>query len=236
MERIHPRNVPAGMPAPDLTVGLSKVWLRPQMMETLLALQPHCNFAIWSSTTTRNTTPLVEAVFNSPRHYPAGTLPQEVTPGHHDSVVGHEKEAGTTGRSKRNAAALSPPSFGCPLKFEFVWTREHTTVDDFRRRNPVVRDDGHATVKDISKVFLSMPSIATPQNTLLIDDTPSKGKLNADNFLWLDTCEALRIKDSEGMKALRIFIEKEILGAKDVRQVLPHRVRVPPPNGQENPS
>ncbi|KAG8346951.1 putative NLI interacting factor like phosphatase [Trypanosoma vivax] len=178
LERIHSSRVPAGMPGGAITVGMSRVWLRPGVIETLTALQQHCTLAIWSSTTARNTSPIIEAVFCQQ----------------------------------------------AKLNFAFVWSREHTTADDFRRMSATSRDDQHATVKDLREVYRRFPSIATPTNTVLIDDTPSKGKLNAGNFLWLETCEELKIEDPNVMPALRCFVEEQLLPQKDVRRLLPVRI------------
>ncbi|ORC86255.1 uncharacterized protein TM35_000291370 [Trypanosoma theileri] len=182
LERIHASRIPPGMPENAITVGMSRVWLRPGVMETLQALQPHCHLAVWSSTTARNTAPLMEAIF------------------HHSSD--------------------SPA-----VRFAFVWSREHTSSDEFRRTTATSRDDQHATVKDLREVYRRYPDIATPRNTVLIDDTPSKGKPNAANFLWLETCEELKIENAQVMPALRRFVEEKLLAEKeDVRRLLPVRI------------
>ncbi|CAD2219374.1 hypothetical protein AGDE_02220 [Angomonas deanei] len=193
LERVHVRRLPQNAPKEDLTVGLSKVWLRPGMVDTLLTLQNHCRLAVWSSTTARNTTPLIEAVFQDA------------------SVFDIHNEG------KKN---LKPP-----IKFEFVWTREHTVADDFRRSSAVVRDDEHATLKDLSSVFRQYAAIANEKNTVLIDDTPSKARMHADNYLWLDSCEGDGIKDTKAMKKLQDFVLQELLETSDVRDVLPRRIR-----------
>ncbi|RNE97177.1 hypothetical protein TraAM80_09449 [Trypanosoma rangeli] len=181
LERIHASRMPPGMPDGAITVGMSRVWLRPGALESLQALQEHCTLAIWSSTTARNTAPVMEAVFQTHSGSPK-------------------------------------------VQFAFVWSREHTTSDDFRRTNAASRDDQHATVKDLREVFHRFPDIATPQNTVLIDDTPSKGKHNAANFLWLETCEELKIENAQVMPALRRFVEQTLLAEKDVRRLLPVRI------------
>ncbi|CCW64273.1 unnamed protein product [Phytomonas sp. EM1] len=236
VERLHARNVPSGMPAPDLTVGLAKVWLRPHLLSTLLALQEHCRLAVWSSTTARNTRPLMSAVFNA---YATDADPgivtgsrvakqlkaqsSEAAPGSTETVSRFRKRGGkaSSGFQTDDVSASLEQS----PKFEFIWSREHTSVDDFRRRNAVVNDDAYATVKDLSRVFQQFQEIAQPSNTVLIDDTPSKGKLHADNFLWLDTCEGLGIQDQQGMRQLHTFVMEKLLPAKDVRELLPARIR-----------
>lgn len=261
LERIHVRNVPAHMPAPDLTVGTSKVWLRPHMMEVLRALQPHCRLAIWSSTTARNTHPLISAVFDSNLQlHTVGQPPSVRAPGAPGSGFGKtpmqvpvsaataeveasssagEKSSGRGGRfdkkKKTNAlveeavastsASTTAAAAVAPIKFEFVWTREHTRADDFRRLNASVLDDNHATVKDLAQIFAQFPSIAQPENTVLIDDTPSKAKMHADNYLWLDTCEEANITDTNGMRRLQEFVMQELVPVKDVRDILCRRVR-----------
>ncbi|KAG5505178.1 hypothetical protein JIQ42_04366 [Leishmania sp. Namibia] len=258
VERIHVRSVPEGMPAADLTVGLVKVWLRPHLMEVLSELQPHCRLAIWSSTTARNTHPLVSAVFGS--NLQLQDSAGAATAGFAGSAAAaapssKQEEQGAAGTSataavpassgrgarfgkkkrpaKDDAAAeetLSAVAIDTPqsqrIHFEFIWSREHTRVDDFRRLNAAVTDDNHATVKDLSQVFAQFPSIAGPQNTVLIDDTPSKAKMHADNYVWLDGCNNLRIRDETGLYRLRDFVMRELVPAEDVRTLLPRRIRI----------
>lgn len=212
LERMHPRSVPAGAPAPDLTVGFHKVWLRPNMMQTLLALQTHCDLAIWSSTTARNTNAVVDAVFRSGPTGDKGAAAQA-------SPAPEEKGKRFQKRDRKPSGSGSDTPGALDLKF--VWAREHTVADDFRRLNAVVNDDSHATVKDLHKVFEAFPTLATPQNTVLIDDTPSKAKNRADNFIWLDTFDVLKADEDKGILLLKDFIESKIVGAKDVRAVLP---------------
>lgn len=231
LERLHVRNVPAGLPPPDLTVGLMQVWLRPEMMSTLLALQQHCHLAIWSSTTSRNTAPLIEAVFNSPKFYPAASASATTGGQAPGAATAPAESSGEGARFKKRRRLVEPeeaaPSHGSDVRcnFEFVWSREQTSVDEFRRMNASVREDAHATLKDLTRVFAQFPHIAQPHNTILIDDTPSKAKDCADNFLWLDTCEGVRVMDREGMPRLLDFVQSEVLKEKDVRDLLPHRIR-----------
>ncbi|CAC9469980.1 conserved hypothetical protein [Leishmania infantum JPCM5] len=245
VERIHVRHVPEGMPAADFTVGLVKVWLRPHMIEVLNELQEHCRLAIWSSTTARNTHPLVNAVFGSNMTLQAGAGTATAAPAKQEAVStsagavasASNGRGGRFGKKRRPTTAEAADEESVPeaainvpqpqrVHFEFVWTREHTRVDDFRRLNAAVSDDNHATVKDLSQVFAQFPSIAQPQNTVLIDDTPSKAKMQADNYLWLDTCNSLRIKDETGLHRLRDFVMKELVPADDVRELLPRRIRM----------
>lgn len=270
LERIHLRNVPESMPASDLTVGTSKIWLRPHMMEVLRALQPHCRLAIWSSTTARNTHPLISAVFDSNllaqstaaanaiakpatavgggfAKAPRPSAGADASAAADASSASASSSAGSSGRvgrfdKKKKAApagvdaastegeaakAGTAPATAAPtpIHFEFVWTREHTRADNFRRLNASVSDDNHATVKDLAQIFQQFPAIAQPENTVLIDDTPSKAKMHADNYLWLDTCEELNITDTKGMQRLQEFVMSELVPAKDVRDVLCRRIR-----------
>ncbi|KPA77331.1 putative mitochondrial TFIIF-stimulated CTD phosphatase [Leptomonas pyrrhocoris] len=251
MERIHVRNVPENMPAPDLTVGTSKVWLRPHMMEVLRALQPHCRLAIWSSTTARNSHPLVSAVFDSYLQSPAAAaasvtrsessrgggfaktpVPPTAAPSATAAASASETSSGRGGRfdkkkkaSPAEEAVTEEAAALAPIRFEFVWTREHTRADDFRRLNATVLDDNHATVKDLSQLFAQFPAIAQPENTVLIDDTPSKAKMHADNYLWLDTCQGLNVTETNGMRRLQEFVMQELVPARDVRDVLCRRIR-----------
>jgi hypothetical protein len=259
LERIHIRHVPEGMPAPDLTVGTSKIWLRPHMMEVLRALQPHCRLAVWSSTTARNTHPLISAVFDSSLTTHADPPPPESAVGSgfakaqvqppaaaaaaeaegaaasSSSLPGTDGEKGSGRGGRFNKKKRTTPQVVAeaatradavePIRFEFVWTREHTRADDFRRLNASINDDNHATVKDLTQIFAQFPAIAQPENTVLIDDTPSKAKMHADNYVWLDTCEEFNITQIQGMLRLQDFVMKELLPAKDVRDVLCRRIR-----------
>ncbi|GET87151.1 hypothetical protein, conserved [Leishmania tarentolae] len=244
VERIHVRSVPEGMPAADFTVGLVKVWLRPHTLEVLNELQKHCRLAIWSSTTARNTHPLVNAVFGSDMMLQAGAGAAMAAPAKQDATSTSAVDAaspsggrgGRFGKKRRSPTADSVTEGSASeattnvteaqrIHLEFVWTREHTRVDDFRRLNATLSDDAHATVKDLSQVFAQFPLIAQPQNTVLIDDTPSKAKMHADNYVWLDPYNNLHIRDEAGLYRLRDFVLKELVPAEDVRELLPRRIR-----------
>lgn len=247
VERLHVRNIPNGMPEPHLNVGLTRVWLRHDMLETLLALQSTCHLAIWSSTTARNTKALTDAVFHNegvwkkmlPEKFgsssstsAAGTAAAATATAATNSETGSAAGEKGSGRfSRRKVVAEEPtvapvnPTFVSPVKFEFIWTREHTIPDEFRRTNAIIRDDAHATIKDLSRVYAAFPGLATPANTILIDDTPSKAKLDAANFLWVDSCQDLGIADKVGMKRLLSFINTELTPGRDVRSILPQRIR-----------
>lgn len=253
VERLHVRNIPSGMPEPNLNVGLTRVWLRHDVLRILLALQSKCHLAIWSSTTARNTKALIDAVFNNEEVWKKN-LPEEFNSTKSGAAAGGEQGAGTTspsnsmkppqatekGRFSRRKSAgeeasssilpVANPAFVSPVKFEFIWTREHTAPDEFRRSNAIIREDAHATVKDLSRVYAAFPELATPRNTVLIDDTPSKAKSNAANFLWADSCQDLGITDKMGMHGLLKFVEEELIPANDVRQILPRRIRSVQPN------
>lgn len=249
VERLHVRNIPTGMPEPHLNVGLTRVWLRHDVLSVLLALQTKCHLAIWSSTTARNTKALIDGVFNNEevwkKNFPekfgsnqnleraardtaaaaAATLPENAK-----SSQGIEKGRFSRRKSAAEEASspllpVTNPSFVSPIKFEFIWTREHTAPDEFRRSNAVIREDSHATIKDLNRVYAAFPDIATPQNTILIDDTPSKAKNSAANFLWVDSCQDLGVTDRVGMRRLLEFVEKDLSTTKDVRCLLPQRIR-----------
>lgn len=248
MERLHVRNIPSGMPEPNLNVGLTRVWLRHDVLRVLFALQSKCHLAIWSSTTARNTKALIDAVFNNeevwkknmPEQFSSaeigtgtgkGELPVVATA---PSEVEKPPQGAEKGRFSRRKSAeevsssmltAANPLFVSPVKFQFIWTREHTTPDEFRRSNAIIREDAHATIKDLKKVFAAFPELATPQNTILIDDTPSKAKSNAANFLWADSCQDLGITDKVVMRRLLEFVENELIITKDIRQILPRRIR-----------
>lgn len=178
LERLHASKVPATVPSsvPLITVGLHKVWTRPHLFETLAVLSQHCDVAVWSSTTAKNTTPLMEAVFSN-----------------------------------------------MPQPFRFVWTREHTSSDDFRRMMNSQHEDEHATLKDIHQVLKQFPEYKI-ERTVLIDDTPSKARQHSDNFIWLQSFGVDTLTSDAALPQLQEFILKEILPAEDVRRVLPRRV------------
>lgn len=189
LERLHTARVPIAMPPASHTVGMHKVWVRNRALDSLKKLNENCDLAIWSSTTTRNTLPVVEAVF--------GQKPTPAT------------------QLNTNADAL----------FKFVWSREQTHPDDFRRSAPVDAEDENATMKDLADVFKVFPQYS-PERTVLVDDTPSKCRGNAGNFLWIGGLEgdANKILKDEEMTKLVKYVEGTLLKAKDVRSVLPHRL------------
>lgn len=189
LERLHTARVPITMPPATHVIGMHKVWIRNKAAENLKKLSESCDLAIWSSTTTRNTLPVVEAVFGQ-KPAPASQI-----------------------NNSENAL------------FKFVWSREQTHPDDFRRSAPVDAEDENATIKDLADVFKAFPQYS-PDATVLIDDTPSKCRGNAGNFLWisgLDGDADKLIADNE-MSKLVEYVEKNLLKAKDVRDVLPHRL------------
>lgn len=189
LERLHSARVPMAMPPPSHTIGMHKIWVRNKTIDSLKKLNENCDLAIWSSTTTRNTLPVVEAVFG-----------QKPTPAMQLNT--------------------SPNAL-----FKFVWSREQTHPDDFRRSAPSNAEDENATVKDLDDVFKIFPQYSA-ERTILVDDTPSKCRANAGNFLWIDGLEgdAEKLQKDEEMVKLVKYVEETLLKAKDVRTVLPHRL------------
>jgi hypothetical protein len=111
------------------------------------------------------------------------------------------------------------------VQMKFVWSRENTVADDFRRSIIVDPDDEFATIKDAKLVWRHYPQY-TPQRTVLIDDTPSKVRRTMDNFLWLSTfgeAEVAAGGDDE-LQRMRDFILTKLVNAPDVRDILPHRL------------
>lgn len=106
--------------------------------------------------------------------------------------------------------------------FRFVWSRENCTADLLRRAVPVDKDDEHATMKDLRRVWRDFPEY-TPARTILVDDDPHKVRGNADNLLWLSTCIGEKHCD-EGMTILRNVVVDKLLPAPDVRDILPLKV------------
>jgi hypothetical protein len=109
------------------------------------------------------------------------------------------------------------------IPFKFVWTREHTSSDDFRRLLSSQHEDDHATLKDLDLIKTSFPDILL-ERTVLVDDTPSKSRLQAGNLLWLESFGEKNFASDDGMLKLKEFVIKEILPAPDVRMVLPRRL------------
>jgi hypothetical protein len=122
------------------------------------------------------------------------------------------------------------------VPFEFVWCREQTAADDYRRSIIVDPDDEHATIKDLSAIwspttpesaFLNPSKARTwsPERTVLIEDTASKGRTSAGNLLILPSCcEDAIGSEYDGMARLRDFIEEKLINCDDVRTVLPRRL------------
>lgn len=176
LERIHTSKAASTLPTPHHSVGMSKIWQRPHMLDSLTKLSEKCDLAIWSSTTARNTTPLMEAVFQN-----------------------------------------------APFSFKFVWSREHTKSDDIRRLMAASRDDEHATLKDLSLITNAFPQYNLDR-IVLVDDTPSKARLQADNFLWVKTFDETTLGSDDGMKSLVETVQARLVGCSDVRKILPIHV------------
>lgn len=189
LERLHTARVPMAMPPATHTIGMHKIWVRNKTMESLKKLNETCDLAVWSSTTTRNTLPVVEAVFGQ-KPAPASQL------------------------------NTSPNAM-----FKFVWSREQTHPDDFRRSAPADAEDENATIKDLSDVFKAFPQYSA-ERTILVDDTPSKCRGNAGNFLWIEGLDgdADKLTKDDEMAKLVAFVEEKLVKAKDVRAILPHRL------------
>lgn len=176
LERIHTSKAAPTLPTPHHSVGMSKVWQRPHMLDSLTKLSEKCDLAIWSSTTTRNTAPLMDAVFQN-----------------------------------------------APFSFKFVWSREHTKSDDIRRLMAASRDDEHATLKDLSFVTSAFPQYSLDR-IVLVDDTPSKARLQADNFLWVTTFDENNLRSDNGMESLVEAVNSKLVGCSDVRKILPLQI------------
>ena len=198
LERLHHSKVPQGMPPATYTVGTHRIWMRRDVLPTLEALKSMgCAMAIWSSTTRRNTDPLVQQCFQM------------------SSGEGSTSDA---------------------TPFEFVWSREQTIADDYRRSIIVDPEDEHATIKDLNQVWSKETPLSffinkerarqwTPERTVLIEDTASKGRTCAGNLLVLPTCSELEIaSEYAGMERLKEFVATKLLDADDVRTILPYRL------------
>ncbi|CUE71173.1 Hypothetical protein, putative [Bodo saltans] len=206
IERLHTSKLPSDITVnPQHTFGLHKVWVRPHALETLVALSEVCDVALWSSTTAKNTHPIVQGVF-----------------GHTAQGAAAAAASSSSSNSGFSSSGFStPPAVSIP--FKFVWTREHTSTDDFRRLLSSQHDDDHATIKDLQLVKKSFPDVLL-ERTILVDDTPSKSRLQAGNLLWLESFGEKNFASDDGMLKLKEFVMKEILPAPDVRLVLPRRL------------
>jgi hypothetical protein len=205
LERLHASKLPTNAAiAPQHSFGLHKVWLRPHALETLVALSEQCDLALWSSTTARNTNTMVQEIFGYPS---PSASPSSST------------------KSTDAMASLNPKSSGAPtsIPFKFVWTREHTSSDDFRRLLSSQNEDEFATLKDLNMVVSSFPDVSMDR-VVLVDDTPSKSRLQAGNLIWLEGYGEHNLEHDDGLIRLQQFILKDIVPAPDVRNVLPKRL------------
>lgn len=109
------------------------------------------------------------------------------------------------------------------LKFKFVWSRENTLPDDFRRSVVIDPSDEWSTIKDITALTSEFPDV-DPARTVFVDDTPSKLRTSAANCLWIDTCEGEKIEEPTALLRMRDFILDELVPARDVRTILPRKV------------
>ena len=143
----------------------------------------------------------------------------------HDT--GDVKFALWSSQTARNAGALTEGLLresAMKAKFEFSWSREQTSPDNFRRTTAVQSEDEWATLKDLATVFRTFPEYK-PARTLLIDDTAAKGRCACDNFLWLPPFgEGEGMRDDDSLKRAGAFIKDTLLPADDVRVHLPHRI------------
>jgi len=123
------------------------------------------------------------------------------------------------------------------VKFHVVLSRDHTRHDEIRQRfnrekgakEVEYAGDPFATVKDLDIVWNSEGLRSSeryhPGRTVLVEDTPSKARRNADNLLWVkpygmdEGCTML--PEDKALQDLVRYVEKELLSSKDVRDVLP---------------
>ena len=120
--------------------------------------------------------------------------------------------------------------------FKFVWSRDHTVPDTYRRQASLGDSESdHATLKDISHLWdysVAGPGFG-PTNPVVVDDEPSKARRHADNFLWLPTYSvedtaAAELDPSLGFDDAVEFLLGRLSAVDDVRTVLPERVVLDP--------
>lgn len=195
VQRCRPMQA-AGMSLPDVaieqhTIGVQKVFVRPGVKAGLDALaKAGHTVGIWSSTTMRNTDPIINSIFSD-------------------------------------------------YKFAFVWSRDHTSPDLFRRQASLGDSDSDfATLKDVALLWryrVASPDGAFgPKNTVVVDDEPCKSRRFADNLLWIpafnvEDVAAAAVDESLGFNKAMSFIMGELSETDDVRKLLPERVMVTAP-------
>jgi hypothetical protein len=190
-------NLNAPTSVEQFTVGVQKVYVRPGAKKGLQQLlDAGHSLGIWSSTTLKNTEPIVNTVF------------------------GDEE-------SKK--------------MFSFVWARDHTKPDIYRRQNSLGDSESeHSTIKDIQLLWDYKLGVKEgtgdtvsfgPHNTVIVDDEPSKTRGHSDNLLWIPqfTVEdpvASTMDETLGFNETTSFLLNELSTVEDVREILPKKIVV----------
>ena len=135
----------------------------------------------------------------------------------------------TTPRNTKSMSEVALKDLKAPLRF--VWSRDKTVPDDCRRQMTSSRDDAYATMKDLRHVQKDLPSEFPRERIVLVDDSPSKSRCNADNLLWLPTYDLQQWDDERPMLALKDFFDHHLRDADDVRKILPQKIFLTSPPG-----
>jgi hypothetical protein len=114
----------------------------------------------------------------------------------------------------RNTIALAATAFP-DIKFRFVWCREHTTPDEYRRNFVVEDDDTWATLKPHGTLLANFPELHKSQ-FVLVDDTPSKLREVADRTLILPSFDITSPGAAEDSAMKRLLDATRIDGWSDV--------------------
>ena len=116
------------------------------------------------------------------------------------------------------------------IKFDIVLTRDNTKTDSLRRRHKgVEEDDQYATVKNLDLIWGREGAVRyLPERTVLVDDTASKGRKNADNLVWVKSYgvdPGCSMSDNDRtLLDLADYVEKVLVPARDVRDSLPKSI------------
>lgn len=91
--------------------------------------------------------------------------------------------------NRRNTASMVKVLPDVPWKF--VWTREHTDNDDFRRIHAVEDEDSWATQRSLGPILRTLG--IERDRLILVDDCASKCRLDADRLIVIPTFEVTKM-------------------------------------------
>eukprot|EP00759_Apiculatamorpha_spiralis_P020453 PhF_6_TR25802/c0_g1_i3/m.36411 len=106
-------------------------------------------------------------------------------------------------------------SDGYKAVISFVLTRTECTAAP-------TPEDKYATEKNLEKVWAnpSLYGVWGPHNTILVDDTPSKGSSCPQNILVVPTFDRKNKDRDDVFRELGKFLSEEVRGAEDVREAV----------------